>query len=439
MSLLIRETLRAVIMNSCIRIVCVLISSLIATHALSQDMSGWSDKTVCRLAQAQQDSVEYQFEMKQRGLNCGGNGTKNSITYSKHEEPLPEIADEKGYVVVLKEDFSKPFKYKKIKKNIYKYEYFMPNEPFWKAFRDSMKIENGQMTITIKPGTRQWDGDERNGTERAEWGFYLVNEDKLISREKYIKVSYEFKLPEDSKKLYQNQRTLIFQLKHDGGKYPGFSPASAFYVHKGGAATCVDYNNQRDNKSSQIQNHTNIRETNIYDGEWHKVEIILKLGKKDGYCLVTIDEEKIIEKINYDNDLNPNEQLVAKIGAYRDETDITQQITFDNIEVGYFSELNVFAKRYDRTSNGMRERFKCLSDYAVANGIIGLPSAQEIETLITSLKNNDYYMHKGKIVNGGITQESMVEHRKALIRLVNFEGSNEDYCAKPVFADWYLP
>jgi hypothetical protein len=48
-------------------------------------------------------------------------------------------------------------------------------------------------------------------------------------------------------------------------------------------------------------------------------------------------------------------------------------------------------------------------------------------------------MHKGKIVNGGITQESMVEHRKALIRLVNFEGSNEDYCAKPVFADWYLP
>jgi hypothetical protein len=196
------------------------------------------------------------------------------------------------------------------------------------------------MTITIKPGTRQWDGDERNGTERAEWGFYLVNEEKLISREKYIKVSFEFKLPEDSKKLFQNQRTLIFQLKHDGGKYPGFSPASAFYVHKGGAATCVDYNNQRDDKSSQINNHTSIRKTNIYDGKWHKVEFILKLGREDGYCLVTIDEEKIIEKINYDNDLNPNEQLVAKIGAYRDETDITQQITFDNIEVGYSSKLN---------------------------------------------------------------------------------------------------
>ena len=55
---------------------------------------------------------------------------------------------------------------------------------------------------------------------------------------------------------------------------------------------------------------------------------------------MTIDEEKIIEKINYDNDLNPDEQLVAKFGAYRDDTDITQQITYDNIEVGYSSKLN---------------------------------------------------------------------------------------------------
>ena len=46
----------------------------------------------------------------------------------------------------------------------------------------------------------------------------------------------------------------------------------------------------------EINNHTSIRETNIYDGKWHKVEFILKLGREDGYCLVTIDEEKIIEE-----------------------------------------------------------------------------------------------------------------------------------------------
>ncbi len=52
------------------------------------------------------------------------NSNTSSSNKSSTEEPLPEIADEKGYVIVLKEDFSKPFKYKKIKKNIYKYEYF---------------------------------------------------------------------------------------------------------------------------------------------------------------------------------------------------------------------------------------------------------------------------------------------------------------------------
>ena len=242
------------------------------------------------------------------------------------------------YNIVLFEDFSKKFKYKKFKKEIRKYQYFLPSEPFWKAFRDSMKIENEEMIMTIKPGTRQWDGDKKNGTERAEWGFYAINGKKLIGRDKFIKLSYDFKLPKDSSKFFINEkRTMISQLKHDGGKYPGFSPLAAFYVHKGGAATCVDYNNQRKSYKLTIKNHTRIPyEINIYDGDWHKVEFIIKLGREDGYCLVKIDGKKIIEKINYDNDLNPKEQLVARFGPYRDKSNITQQIFYDNIEVGYF-------------------------------------------------------------------------------------------------------
>ncbi len=45
--------------------------------------SAWSDKTICRLAQAQQDNAEYQSEAKQRGLSCGGSETKNSSTSSQ--------------------------------------------------------------------------------------------------------------------------------------------------------------------------------------------------------------------------------------------------------------------------------------------------------------------------------------------------------------------
>ena len=258
----------------------------------------------------------------------------NKVNISDVEKKLSQS----NYKIVLFEDFSKKFKYKKIKKNIRKFEYFLPSEPNWKAFRDSMKIENEEMIMTIKPGTRQWDGDKKNGTERAEWGFYVVNGKKLIKRNKFIKLSYDFKLPKNSSKLFKNERrTMISQLKIDGGKFPGYSPPSAFYVHKYGAATCVDYNNQRKSKKLQIQNHTRIPGSiNIYDGNWHKVEFILKLGRGDGYCMVKIDGKKIIEKINYDNDLDPKEQLVARFGPYRDKSDNTQQIFFDNIEVGYF-------------------------------------------------------------------------------------------------------
>jgi hypothetical protein len=60
-------------MNFYRRIVCALIASLMATHALSQDLSGWSDKTVCRLASSQQDDPQYLQEAKNRGLSCGDN------------------------------------------------------------------------------------------------------------------------------------------------------------------------------------------------------------------------------------------------------------------------------------------------------------------------------------------------------------------------------
>ena len=47
--------------------------------------------------------------------------------------------------------------------------------------------------------------------------------------------------------------------------------------------------------------------------------------------------------------------------------------------------------KYDHTVRGMKIRFKCLANYAVANGITNLPSEQEIEALTTNLEGNYYY------------------------------------------------
>jgi len=50
-----------------------------AAHALSQDMRGWSDKTVCRLLIEDPDNTDYFQESEWRGLDCAsskGNSTK---------------------------------------------------------------------------------------------------------------------------------------------------------------------------------------------------------------------------------------------------------------------------------------------------------------------------------------------------------------------------
>jgi len=73
-----RDYLRSVIVGG---ILLMPIGSLADNH-----FSAWSDKTVCHLAQAQQDNSEYQYEAKQRGLSCSGSGTKNSSTTSQKVE-----------------------------------------------------------------------------------------------------------------------------------------------------------------------------------------------------------------------------------------------------------------------------------------------------------------------------------------------------------------
>ena len=64
-------------MNFFFRLVCLLTLSLMATHALSQDLSGWSDKTVCRQLLNNPDNTDYAQEADSRSLDCAS-GTKNS-------------------------------------------------------------------------------------------------------------------------------------------------------------------------------------------------------------------------------------------------------------------------------------------------------------------------------------------------------------------------
>lgn len=52
------------------RMACLLSVTLMAQPVLSQDISGWSDKTICRLASNQPDEALYQQEVITRILDC---------------------------------------------------------------------------------------------------------------------------------------------------------------------------------------------------------------------------------------------------------------------------------------------------------------------------------------------------------------------------------
>ena len=64
-------------MNFCFRLVCLLTVSIMATHALSQDLSGWSDKTLCRQLLNNPDNTDYLEEGASRSLDCAS-GTNTS-------------------------------------------------------------------------------------------------------------------------------------------------------------------------------------------------------------------------------------------------------------------------------------------------------------------------------------------------------------------------
>jgi hypothetical protein len=82
---------------------CVLLTPM---YALANDhFSSWSDKTICRLAKATPDNVEYQAESTKRGLSCGGSNKKSSSASSqKVAKALAGIDIEND----PKKDFFKP-------------------------------------------------------------------------------------------------------------------------------------------------------------------------------------------------------------------------------------------------------------------------------------------------------------------------------------------
>ena len=88
--------------------------------------------------------------------------------------------------------------------------------------------------------------------------------------------------------------------------------------------------------------------------------------------------------------------------------------------------------KYDRTRAGLSMRFECLLTALSDNGEESLPTDQEVDLVIDGLEGNKFYRTKRHLEKLGMSKDAVKAHKAALLRLVNFEGTNEAFCAKPV-------
>jgi len=188
---------------------------------------------------------------------------------------------------------------------------------------------------------------------------------------------------------------------------------------------------------------------NLHLGKWVRLKLALKIEPKEIFIKGEIndgfDSWDISSNVNFwkIDRISGTEPPHLEIGIYRPGSNgvpnSTSTIDFDYININKSDEdwnavfeRKVKTTKYDRTKAGMDMRFKCLADFASANDITDLPANQEIESLIANLEGNDYYRSQRQIVKAGISKEAMDANKEALVRLVNYEGTNEEYCAKPV-------
>ena len=84
------KLLGVVKLNLYIRFFCLLCASFMAANALAQDLSGWSDKTICRLIDEKHSSLLTQLlqETKTRRLICN-NGRIVGYTLPKEVSSEP--------------------------------------------------------------------------------------------------------------------------------------------------------------------------------------------------------------------------------------------------------------------------------------------------------------------------------------------------------------
>jgi CubicO group peptidase (beta-lactamase class C family) len=211
------ELLGVAMLNFCIRVVCLLTASLIATPALSQDISGWSDKTVCRLVKSD-GGAAYVEEASSRGLDC------KAPIKAKPSNPKSDSStgiNRYGGIAEIPESANP--NYETLKYYLYRYLYSFNIHPFCSANNEELHCEDSppRHSHLIEPSDNpyQFKAD--------------IREDKYIKKQMQDTALLSYL-------LYENDKIVIDEISPNG-RFGGMFRDSSKFHSQSVAKTLIGY------------------------------------------------------------------------------------------------------------------------------------------------------------------------------------------------------
>lgn len=89
-------------------------------------------------------------------------------------------------------------------------------------------------------------------------------------------------------------------------------------------------------------------------------------------------------------------------------------------------------ERFDRSQPAMMKKINCLNAALIEVGELPTLTLDEIDLLSVAFENSKYPKNKRNLISAGLQKEKVERLKKHLLRLVNFNGSVDDFCARPM-------
>lgn len=118
--------------------------------------------------------------------------------------------------------------------------------------------------------------------------------------------------------------------------------------------------------------------------------------------------------------------IVATKPALKKFSDIVPEYDYEN------AELTEKVTKFDRSKKSMRSKLTCLQSEFQKRGMQNLLSESDVLVLAKHFEGDSKRKNKHSLIKAGLSDETVAQNKKYLLRLLNFTGSSAEFCQKPI-------